>query len=261
MNIHVQDLKFSYRDFSLNVPALDLESSKITTVVGPNGAGKTTLLKCMGGVLPAGKNSIFIGGMDLSLLKGSQRAKCICYVPQELTSVFNYSVMDFVLMGRSAYIGLFSSPSIEDRDIAEEALSYVGMESYIQRPLFELSSGERRLILIARALAQNAEILLFDEPTTFLDPRHEIEILEFIRKLSAEKKKTVVLTLHNIEMAIEYSDILVFVKEGRIAASGEPEEILSESLLENIYSIKMTIINYNGKKFIAKLPNAARKPS
>lgn len=261
MNVHIQDLKFSYRDFSLDVPILDLESSKVTTVVGPNGAGKTTLLKCMGGVLPAGKNSIFIGGMDLSLLKSSQRAKCICYVPQELSSVFNYTVLDFVLMGRSAYIGLFSLPSEQDRDIAEEALSYVGMEAYTQRPLFELSSGERRLILIARALAQKAEILLFDEPTTFLDPRHEIEILEFIRKLSAEKKKTIVLTLHNIEMALEYSDILVFMKKGRIAASGVPQDILSEPLLENIYSIKMTIVNFNGKTFIAKLPNAPLKPS
>ncbi len=254
MKVVIQNLQFSYRNFSLYVSELNLESSRVTTVIGPNGAGKTTFLKCLGGILPIGKKTVFVDGKDLVKLTGNHRARRICYVPQELVSVFNYNVLDFVLMGRAAYISPFSSPSEEDRAAAEEALSFVGMEEYRKRQLFELSSGERRLILIARALAQKAEVLLFDEPTTFLDPRHEIEVLELIRKLSSEKGKTLVLTLHDLEMATSYSDTLVFMKNGNIVASGKTEEILSESLLEEIYEIKMSILEFNGRKFIVKTP-------
>lgn len=254
MKVFIKNLKFSYRNFSLSVPELNLESSRVTTVVGPNGAGKTTFLKCLGGILPIKKNTVFIDGKDLLKLSGIQKARRICYVPQELVSVFNYSVIDFVLTGRAAYISPFSSPSEEDRAAAEEALSFVGMEKYRKRQLFELSSGERRLILIAKALVQKAEVLLFDEPTTFLDPRHEIEVLELIRKLSCKKGKTLVLTLHDLDMAVHYSDTLIFMKNGNIAASGKTDEVLSESLLEAIYEIKMSFHEVNGRKFVIKFP-------
>lgn len=252
MSVKVRGLTFSYKDFSLGLDQLDFESAQITSIVGPNGAGKTTLIKCIGSILPVKRESLFIDGKDVALMKGRERARLISYVPQEHGSAFNYTVLDFVLMGRAAYLPLFSLPSEKDVEIAEEALAFAGLKSFSSRPYFQLSSGERRLVLIARALAQRAEILLLDEPTTFLDPRHETDILDLTRKLAGEMKKTVIITLHNLDMALKYSDFMVFMKKGGIVSSGRPRDILSESLLEDVYGIKMKIVEYNGRKFIVK---------
>ncbi|MGB8952097.1 MAG: ABC transporter ATP-binding protein [Candidatus Aminicenantales bacterium] len=250
MSIEIRKLTFRYSNFTLDVPKLFLESARMTSIVGPNGAGKTTLLKCISAVLPVKKGSLFIDGRDLTELRGVERARHLAYVPQEHGSVFNYRVLDFVLMGRAAYHFPLSSPSRTDVRVAEEALAFVGLCHFSSRPYFELSSGERRLVLIARALAQNSDILLLDEPTSFLDPKHEIEILELSRRLAAEKKKTVLITLHNLDMAVRYSDMMVFMKNGGVFASGRAADILAEELLEEVYEIPMKIIPYDGKKLI-----------
>ena len=252
MNIKIKQLKFNYPNFSLEISDLSLTEGQVTTIVGPNGAGKTTLLKCLSGLLTIPPGSVFINGSDLTTLKGGQRAQLISYVPQEMTSIFNYKVLDFVLMGRAAYLPLFSPPGEKDQQLAREALTYIGLNNYAQRSLFELSSGERRLVLIARALAQQAQILFLDEPTTFLDPKNEIEILQLIKKLSLEMKKTIVLTLHNLEVAAAYSERLVFLKKGRVIAWGEPAEIMTESLLAKIYDVSFKIIDWQGHKFLLK---------
>jgi iron complex transport system ATP-binding protein len=173
-------------------------------------------------------------------------------VPQELTLALNYSVLDFVLMGRAAFISPFSVPSREDLQTAGEALHFVGLEGFEKRDFSQLSSGERRLVLIARTLAQSAEILLLDEPTTFLDPKHEIEVMNLCRKLALDKGKTVIVTLHNLEMALNYSDAMVFMKKGKVVASGKPDEVLNADLLEQVYDIPMTIVSYDGKKIILR---------
>lgn len=252
MSIRIQKLSFHYRDFSLEIDSLTVESARVTSIVGPNGAGKTTFLKCAGAILPVRPGTCFIDGHDLARMKVRDRARHIGYVPQEHGSTFNYSVRDFVLLGRAPFLSPFSIPSARDRGAAEEALEFVGLVDYLPRPYFELSSGERRLVLIARALAQESDILLLDEPTTFLDPKHEVEIMDLAAKLASEKKKTVLVTLHNLDMAIKYSDYMVFMKKGRIFAYGKPQEILSEALLETVYEIKMKIVPYNGTKIIVR---------
>lgn len=138
------------------------------------------------------RGTVFIDGQDLAGLSGKSRARLFGYAPQEPAFTFNYAVLDFVLTGRAAYIPAFSSPARHDVEAAREALRFVGLADFERRPFFELSSGERRLVLIARTLAQQSEILLLDEPTTFLDPRHENEILELIRRLAGEMNKTVI---------------------------------------------------------------------
>ena len=134
----------------------------------------------------------------------------------------NYRVIDFVLMGRAAFVPTFSVPSREDRRLAEDAVRYVGLAGFEDREFSQLSSGERRLALVARTLAQSPDVLLLDEPTTFLDPKHEVEVMELCRKLAAEKGKTVIVTLHNLEMAVKYSDEMVFLKKGRWRRRGRP---------------------------------------
>ena len=252
MSIRVKDLVFRYQDFELRVPALEVRSAALTTIVGPTGAGKTTFLKCLSGLLPSPRGSVFIEDLDLAALPEAARARRLAYVPQEHSTAFNFAIIDFVLMGRTAYVPLFSTPSDDDTAAALEALEYVGLARYAGRAYTQLSSGERRLVLIARALAQNSDILVLDEPTTFLDPKHETGLMELVRKLAVEMKKTVLMTLHNLDMAVKYSDVLVFLKEGRIVSAGRPDETLTEELLEQVYEIPMSILEHGGRKFIVK---------
>lgn len=252
MSVRVENLTFAYRNFTLRVDELKFEVAKITSIVGPNGAGKTTLLKCLGAVLPIKKKCLFIDGRDIAELRSHERAKLIAYVPQEHGSAFNYLVSDFILMGRAAFISLFSMPSREDVRIAEEALDFVGLGSYAGRAISELSSGERRLVLIARALAQKSDILLLDEPTTFLDPKHEREVMELTHRLAVEKQKTILVTMHNLEMALHYSDQMVFMKKGGVVASGRAAEVFKEPLLEDVFEMKMKIVDWNGRKLVLR---------
>jgi iron complex transport system ATP-binding protein len=252
MKIRIAGLKFSYEKFDLRVEDLGIAEGVVTSLVGPNGAGKSTLLKLLAAVLPIRSRTVFLGERDLSRLKAKERARLVSYVPQEPSYTFNYTVLDFTLTGRAAFIAPFSPPSRNDVEISEEALRYVGLEGYSDRPFLELSSGERRLVLIARSLAQQAGILLLDEPTSFLDPRHETETMQLIRRLAEEKGKTILVTLHNLDMAVKYSDFLVFMKNGRIAAAGCPREILSEELLSAVYEIPMTILEVDGMKIVAR---------
>lgn len=252
MSVEVRALCFGYGDFRLSVSGLRFGSRRVASIVGRNGAGKSTLLKLMGGVLPAPKKAVLIDGRDLAEMKSPERARLISYVPQELAPALNYRVIDFALMGRAAYVPTFGVPSKEDRRLAEEAVRYVGLAGFEDREFSQLSSGERRLALVARTLAQSPDVLLLDEPTTFLDPRHEVEVMELCRKLAAEKGKTVIVTLHNLEMAVKYSDEMVFLKRGEVAASGPPDLVLSEALLADVYDIPMTIVPFDGRKLILR---------
>jgi iron complex transport system ATP-binding protein len=185
-------------------------------------------------------------------LSDAERARRLAFVPQEHTAAFNFSVLEFVLMGRTAYLPLFAAPACADRTIAAEALDYVGFARSSDRPVFDLSSGERRLVLIARALAQQADVLVLDEPTTFLDPRHESGVMDLARRLAEEQRKTVVVTLHNLDLAVRHAGRIVFLKEGRVVADGPPADILSEDLLHRVYDIPMQILDHGGRRFIVK---------
>ena len=252
MNVRVHDLSFGFRDFALHIRNLVFPSAHVTAIVGPNGAGKTTLLKCLSGIYRVSRNAVFLDGRDVTTLSERERARRLAFVPQEHASAFNYSVRDFVLMGRAAYVPLFSVPSGADVRFADEALEFVGLGPYAERALLQLSSGERRLVLIARALAQRSDILVLDEPTTFLDPKHETAVLGLVKRLAAEMSKTVVLTLHNLDMAAAYADTIVFMKDGGVVAVGAPEAVLTEDLLENVYEIKMTLLHHAGRTFVVK---------
>ncbi len=252
MRISVAGLEFAYENFDIRVDELDFREGEVTSIVGPNGAGKSTLLKLLASVLPVRPRTVFVDGKDVSRVRGRERARLVSYVPQEPSYTFNYTVLDFALTGRAAFIPPFSPPSRNDVDISIEALRYVGLEDYSGRGFLELSSGERRLVLIARSLAQQAGTLLLDEPTSFLDPRHEKETMELVRRLAEEKGKTILVTLHNLDMAVQYSDSMIFMKNGRIAAHGRPEEILDEALLRSVYDIEMKILPIDGRTLIVR---------
>jgi len=250
MTVRVSGLACRLGEFTLRIPGARFEEARLTAIVGPNGAGKTTLLKCLSGILPVPPGTVFLGDRDLASLTAGERAKRLAYVPQEHGSAFDFTVRDFVLTGRAAFVPLFAAPTDEDVRAAGEAMHFLGLCRDDDRPLSRLSSGERRRVLIARALAQSSGILVLDEPTTFLDPRHEAELMTIARSLAAEARKTVILTLHDLDLAARYADAMIFLKNGEVVAAGPPGEILTERLLETVYDIKMTILRHEGRTFI-----------
>ena len=252
MNIRVRGLAFTRPGFVLSVPDLEFAGGRLTALVGPNGAGKTTLLKCLAGLLPVSRHTIFMGERDLAAIPDGERARLLAFVPQEHAAAFNYAVREFLLLGRAPYVSLFSMPSPGDAARAEETLAFVGRSGRGGRAYQQMSSGERRLVLIARALVQDAGILVLDEPTTFLDPKHETSVLDLARRLVDERGKTVLVTLHNLDMAVRYADDLVCLKDGTVAAHGAPGAILTEPLLESMYEIPMRILHHEGRTFIVR---------
>ncbi len=252
MSIRVCGLNFIRPGFVLRVASLEFAAGRLTALVGPNGAGKTTLLKCLAGLLSVPRRTVFLGDRDLSAIPDGERARLLSFVPQEHSSSFNYAVREFLLLGRAPYVSLFSLPSPADAARAEETLAFVGLAGRGGRAYQQMSSGERRLVLIARALVQDTEILVLDEPTTFLDPKHETDVLTLARRLVDERGKTVLVTLHNLDMAMRYADDLVCLKDGAVAAHGAPETIVTESLLEFMYEIPMRILRQEGRTFIVR---------
>jgi iron complex transport system ATP-binding protein len=252
MTLRVENLEVKFERFRLEVPRLEFPPSSLTAVVGPNAAGKSTLLRSLALVLEPGSKSVFFDGRDAAGLDRRERARLIAYVPQELSLSFNYSVLDFLLTGRAAYIPVFSSPGRADLAAGRSALAYLGLGQYESAGMMELSSGIRRLVMIARALVQEAAVLVLDEPTTFLDPKHELETLALLRRLVDEKGKTVITALHSLEAAAAYTDRVVVVKDGRLVAAGPPGEVLVEPVLERTYEMGFTVVDVDGRTLFVK---------
>jgi iron complex transport system ATP-binding protein len=227
-----------------------LEPGEMTTLLGPNGSGKTTLFKCISGLWSKQSGSILCNGKDIVSLSPERRAKTLAVVPQEHEPPFPYSVLEAVLMGRASHVSLFSSPSREDYRKAKETMEIVGISHLSERPYTKISGGERQLALIARALAQEAPLLLLDEPTSHLDFRNQVLILKKIRAIVKQKGLTALVTLHDPNHAALFSDHIVMLNAGKVIADGPPSKIISRESLKELYGIDVDIIQYNGSSVI-----------
>lgn len=252
MKIKVERLLVRYENFELSVDSLHFSSSRVSALVGPNGAGKSTLLKALSGVIRPAAGSIFVDGRDLARLRGSERVRLVSYVPQEHSAALNFKVFDFILMGRSGYLNIFSSPTRADYQKTEEVISYLGLEALAGRKCQELSSGERRIVLIARALAQDSKIILLDEPTTFLDLKNEMEIIHLLRKLAEDREKTIITSVHSIDLIPRLADFLVMIKSGRILAAGPTAEMFQAKLLGNLFDYPIQVVEAGGRQLILR---------
>lgn len=252
MDIRIVSLKTNYEDFELRVENLLFGENRLSVLIGPNGAGKSTLLKALAGLIKCPPGSIFIDGLDLARLKGRDRSRLVSYVPQEHSTALNFRVFDFILMGRSGYLDIFSSPSRADREKVEEIIYYFGLETLARRKCQELSSGERRIVLIARALAQDSRIILLDEPTTFLDLKHEMKIIEVLKKLVQERGKTIISSLHSLELVPRLADFLVMIKNGKILAFGELSEVYRADLLGRLYDYPLRVVEAEGQQLLLR---------
>jgi iron complex transport system ATP-binding protein len=218
---------------------LKVGAGEVVGIVGPNGSGKSTLLKCMNRILKTTKNSILINGTDVSEIGLKDLAKLMGYVPQSSRNIFPFTVFDVVLMGRRPYIQW--SLGRNDKEIVAQILQYLGIGHLGMRYFNELSGGEQQKVIIARALAQQPEIMLLDEPTSSLDIRHQLEILCILRTLAQSNHCSIIISIHDLNLACRFSDRLLLLKKGSIYAVGTPDVVMTEENIESVYGIKSKV--------------------
>lgn len=210
-------------------------------IIGPNGSGKTTLLKVFAGLLRPQEGHVEILGRRIGSYKQKSLARTIAMVPQHLPLDFPFTVAEAVLMGRAPYHGALGIEREKDLAIAEKAMAFTGIEHLSDRQLSQLSGGEQQRVFIARAICQEPQIMLLDEPTASLDPAHQVRIMDLMEKLKAEKQVTVIMVSHDINIAAMYSDQLLLIKDGQICSIGLPQKVLSFQNLEESYGCRLLV--------------------
>ncbi|MDQ3737625.1 MAG: ABC transporter ATP-binding protein [Actinomycetota bacterium] len=217
-----------------------IESGEWLGVIGPNGAGKSSLLRAAVGLVRS-SGDVLIDGMLVGGRSARERASLIAYVPQNPVLPDDMTGTEYVLLGRSPYISYFGSPTRHDRGVVAEVLARLDLSDFGDRRLGQLSGGERQRLVIARALAQEAPILLLDEPTSALDIGHQQQALELVARLRAETRLTVVSAMHDLTLAGMYSDRLVLLHEGHLVAYGSPTDVLRPETLAEFYGVRVTV--------------------
>lgn len=220
---------------------LSLAAGEMLAVLGPNGEGKTTLFRTLLGLIPPLGGEVRLGGDALGALARDEIARRAGYVPQAHAGAFSFSVMEMVLMGRTAHLGAFASPSARDRDSAMRSLESMGIAALAEKPFNEISGGERQLALIARALAQEAKLLVMDEPTANLDFGNQVRVLECARRL-ARTGIAVLFSTHHPDHALLAADRAVLLKDGRVLERGKPREVIRADTLEALYGVKVDVV-------------------
>jgi iron complex transport system ATP-binding protein len=242
--IETQDVSFSIADkLIIDRISISVKRGEFVGLVGPNGAGKTTLLRLLIGVLNPTGGEIWLGNRRLQEIRIRERARQVSYLSQETTTVFPYPVLDILLMGRYPFLGRFRRESESDLEAARRALAYVGLRGFEERYFNELSGGERQLVLFAKILVQETDLLLLDEPTSNLDIKHQDQFFSKACELSREKK-AVVAAVHNLNIASQYCSRLILLHRGRVAIEGKPEEVLRSEQLDPVYETK-TVVTRN----------------
>jgi iron complex transport system ATP-binding protein len=229
------------RPAALEDVSLHVVSGSITGLLGPNGCGKTTLLKLLSGVLHPLSGNVTLDGHPLQTMTRRAVARRIAVVPQETHPVFDYTVMDMVLMGRHPHLGTFELEGPADVAIAAEALDATGTRHLADRSYMTLSGGEKQRVVIASALAQSAEVLLLDEPTASLDLGYQLDIATLLERLNRERSVTMVLATHDLNLAASLCDALVLLRGGRVLAQGPTHEVLTASMVQQLYDVEADV--------------------
>lgn len=245
MSISIRDLKYSYRKSEvLRGITFSVGQGEVLFVLGPNGAGKSTLFKCILRILSNYGGGIFIDGKDIQEISPRQMAKRIAYIPQSHVPKFDYTVLDIVLMGMTPEIGMFSAPDSFMELQAREILDSLEIGYLWDREYSRLSGGERQLAIIARALAQNAKVLVMDEPAANLDYGNQIRLMEEVKRLS-KRGYSIILSTHNLEHAFMYADSVLVLKDGKAVQYGSPGHVLTEETIKSVfYSVDIKLFDF-----------------
>lgn len=219
----------------------EIHKGEFVGLIGSNGTGKSTLLKCLSGLLPITGGRIVVKGRDNAGLKQRERSQMVAVVPQSFDIDYDFTVEDIVLMGRNPYLSYRDRESVEDYRIVEQAMKMTKTLGFRGRMFNELSGGEKQRVIIARAIAQEPDIILLDEPTSALDVHHQIEVMELIDQLNKNDHMTVVAVLHDINLASRYCGRLIMIQGGRVVADGPPADVVIEQNLKQLYNMKMLV--------------------
>jgi iron complex transport system ATP-binding protein len=249
VNLKLDKISCSYLEHEvLNDISFEVNSGEVLAIVGCNGVGKSTLLKCINRILKPTLGKVLLDNIDLSTMKVKDLAKKVAFLEQNNSFSFPISVFDVVFMGRFPHYSWTSGN--RDNAIVWQMLDLINIRDIAQRDFCELSGGEQQKVLLARVLAQEAEILLLDEPTSDLDIKYQIEVMEIIKKLVKEQNKAAVISLHDLNLAASYADKVVMLSNGMVFAAGSPEVVLTCENLEKVYGVSVQVIKHNEKPLI-----------
>ncbi|MDO9566134.1 MAG: heme ABC transporter ATP-binding protein [Candidatus Desulfaltia sp.] len=240
--IDIKNLSYSYGNGPvLKDISFSIQKGDFFIIIGPNGSGKTTLLKTISGIIKPQRAQLEILGQSIRSYTRKVLAKTIAFVPQMVQVDFPFTVSELVLMGRSPYLGLLGLEREKDIKIAEHAMAFTGVEHLARRRLDQLSGGERQRVFIARAICQDSEIILLDEPTASLDLAHQVRVMDLMERLKKEKSVTVIMVSHDVNLAAMYGDRLLLINKGKIVSMGRPDEVLTFQALEEAYGCTLLV--------------------
>jgi iron complex transport system ATP-binding protein len=241
--LYTRNLQLSYNEEKI-VERLNLKipSEKITALVGRNGSGKSTILKAIARLLKPTEGHVFLNNEEIESLPTKEVAKQLAILPQSPTVPEGLTVEDLVWYGRYPHQGALGGRTKEDERMVKWALEVTGTLELAKRSLTALSGGQRQRVWIAMALAQGTEYLLLDEPTTYLDMAHQLEVLELLKKLNREEKRTIIMVVHDLNHAARYADNLVAIYKGQILTEGSPKDVLNEEMLKKVFGVKGHIV-------------------
>lgn len=244
MRVEVRNVRFGYgasHPEVLHGVSLTAQTGTLHGVIGPNGSGKSTLLRVIGGVARPSSGSVLLGGQDIGSLSPRQAAQLVAVVGASEVVIFPFSVEETVMMGRSPHLRFLASETALDVAKAHEAMERTGVAHLADRRITALSSGERQRVLIARALAQEPQVLLLDEPTAHLDVNFQVEIMQLTQSLAHESGITTIAVLHDLNLAGRYCDRITMLSSGQVAACGVPAEVLTEEYLLDVYGVRAIV--------------------
>lgn len=240
--LKIQNLTAGYQDKPvIQDISFTVVPGEIVGIIGPNGAGKTTLFRVLTRLLKPWSGEVRYRGRNIQEMPARELARLVAVLPQNLPLTFPFTVLDFILMGRLPHLGRWEAIQEHDQEIAREIMKLTEIKELASRPITELSGGELQRVLLTQALVQEPELLLLDEPTSHLDIGHQVEIMDLIRQLNKEKKLTILMVLHDLNMAGEYCDRIILLNEGKIHQMGQANEVLTYRNIEAVYKTVVVV--------------------
>jgi iron complex transport system ATP-binding protein len=241
------------RKVLLNDVSLDIEKGTWCTVIGSNGAGKTSLVESISGLRHLQGGEVLVDGENIASMNERDRAHRIAFVPQHPVVPAGMMVEDYVALGRTAYQNFLRGPNAGDHALVEDVMARLGLDEFRHRDVATLSGGERQRMVLARALAQSTTLIVLDEPTTGLDVRHQLSILELLRKEVRECNLTVIATLHDLSLAGQFADRLLLLEQGSVVLDGESREVIRSERLSQHYGVRLHVIDVDGEDVVVPL--------
>ena len=252
VKLKIKDVEFSYASVPiLKDVCIELAASEMLGVVGPNGAGKSTLLRCIDRILKPQRGSILLDEREIKEMSRMELAKKMGYIPQSSAQVFPATVFDTVLMGRRPHIGWRSNE--KDMKKVLETLQMLNIKSFAMRDINELSGGQQQKVFIARALTQEPDVLLLDEPTSNLDIKHQLEVMDIIKNIVREKGIAAIMAIHDLNLASRYADRIVMMNGGEIFDAGDAAAVLTPENIKHVYDVEVEVPNHGGRPYIVPI--------